>query len=81
MVSRRRDLFSPAEGACGGRISIAALSLGMPKVHFEHRFAYSQRASPKIHKPISSFQGISFKLADMANAGGSFKIIDLQTCD
>lgn len=49
----------------GGRISIAALSLGIAKGAFEAALKYSQERE-QFGKPISSFQGISFKLADMA---------------
>lgn len=49
----------------GGRISIAALSLGIAKGAFEAAVRYSKERH-QFGKPISSFQGISFKLADMA---------------
>ncbi|MGB5238937.1 MAG: acyl-CoA dehydrogenase family protein [Flavobacteriaceae bacterium] len=49
----------------GGRISIAALSLGVAKGAFEASVKYSKERV-QFGKPISSFQGISFKLADMA---------------
>ena len=49
----------------GGRISIAALSLGIAKGAFEAAVAYSKERH-QFGQPISSFQGISFKLADMA---------------
>ncbi len=49
----------------GGRISIAALSLGIAKGAYEAAVNYSQERH-QFGKPISSFQGISFKLADMA---------------
>jgi alkylation response protein AidB-like acyl-CoA dehydrogenase len=49
----------------GGRISIAALSLGVAKGAFEASLKYSKERV-QFGKPISSFQGISFKLADMA---------------
>lgn len=49
----------------GGRISIAALSLGIAKGAYEAAVAYSKERH-QFGKPISSFQGISFKLADMA---------------
>jgi alkylation response protein AidB-like acyl-CoA dehydrogenase len=49
----------------GGRISIAALSIGIAKGAFEAALKYSQERE-QFGKPISSFQGISFKLADMA---------------
>jgi alkylation response protein AidB-like acyl-CoA dehydrogenase len=49
----------------GGRISIAALSLGIAIGAFECALQYSKERH-QFNKPISSFQGISFKLADMA---------------
>lgn len=49
----------------GGRISIGALSLGISKGAYEASLKYSQERE-QFGKPISSFQGISFKLADMA---------------
>ena len=49
----------------GGRISIAALSLGIAKGAFDAALRYSQERH-QFGKPISSFQAISFKLADMA---------------
>ena len=49
----------------GGRISIAALSLGIAKGAYEAALKYSKERE-QFGKPISSFQGISFKLAEMA---------------
>ncbi|WP_276392921.1 acyl-CoA dehydrogenase family protein [Eudoraea chungangensis] len=49
----------------GGRISIGALSLGIAKGAYEASLKYSKERI-QFGKPISSFQGISFKLADMA---------------
>ncbi len=49
----------------GGRISIAALSLGIAKGAFEAAKKYAKERH-QFDKPIASFQGISFKLADMA---------------
>lgn len=49
----------------GGRISIAALSLGIAKGAYEAARKYSKERE-QFGKPISSFQAISFKLADMA---------------
>ena len=49
----------------GGRISIGALSLGIAKGAYEAALKYSKERQ-QFGKPISSFQGISFKLADMA---------------
>ncbi len=49
----------------GGRISIGALSLGISKGAYEAALKYS-KAREQFGKPISSFQGVSFKLSDMA---------------
>lgn len=49
----------------GGRISIGALSLGISKGAYHAALKYSKERV-QFGKPISSFQGISFKLVDMA---------------
>lgn len=49
----------------GGRISIAALSLGIAKGAYEASVKYSQERE-QFGQPIANFQAISFKLADMA---------------
>lgn len=49
----------------GGRISIGALSLGIAKGAYEAALKYSKERH-QFGQPISNFQGISFKLADMA---------------
>jgi len=49
----------------GGRISIGALSLGIAKGAYEAALKYSQERH-QFGQPISDFQAISFKLADMA---------------
>lgn len=49
----------------GGRISIAALAVGIAQGAFESAVRYSQERQ-QFGKPISEFQGIQFKLADMA---------------
>lgn len=49
----------------GGRISIAALSLGIAKGAYEASVKYAKERQ-QFGKPIAEFQGISFKLADMA---------------
>lgn len=49
----------------GGRISIAALSLGIAKGAYEAAVKYSKERE-QFGKPISQFQAIAFKLADMA---------------
>ena len=49
----------------GGRISIAALGLGIAEGALRASLTYSKERH-QFGKPISSFQGISFKLAEMA---------------
>ncbi|MEZ5043819.1 MAG: acyl-CoA dehydrogenase family protein [Saprospiraceae bacterium] len=49
----------------GGRISIAALSVGIAKGAYEAALKYAKERH-QFGKPIASFQAISFKLADMA---------------
>ncbi len=48
----------------GGRISIAALSIGIAEGAFEAAFQYAMERR-QFQRPIIDFQGISFKLADM----------------
>jgi alkylation response protein AidB-like acyl-CoA dehydrogenase len=64
----------------GGRISIASLSLGIAKGAFEAALQYSQERY-QFDKPISSFQGISFKLADMATEIQAAELLTLEACD
>ena len=49
----------------GGRISIGAMALGMSEGALDASVAYSKERE-QFGKPISKFQGISFKLAEMA---------------
>jgi alkylation response protein AidB-like acyl-CoA dehydrogenase len=49
----------------GGRISIAALSVGIATGAFEASVKYAKQRH-QFNQPIANFQGISFKLADMA---------------
>lgn len=64
----------------GGRISIASLSLGIAKGAYEAALQYSQERH-QFDKPIASFQGISFKLADMATEIQAAELLTLQACD
>ncbi len=64
----------------GGRISIAALSLGIARGAFEAAIQYSKERH-QFDKPISSFQGISFKLADMATEIEAAELLTQQACD
>lgn len=61
----------------GGRISIAALSLGIAKGAYEAALKYSQERQ-QFDKPIASFQGISFKLADMATEIMAAELLTMQ---
>jgi len=64
----------------GGRISIAALSLGIAEGALEASIQYSKERE-QFNKPISSFQGISFKLADMATQVEASKLLIYQASD
>jgi alkylation response protein AidB-like acyl-CoA dehydrogenase len=64
----------------GGRISIASLSLGIAKGAYEAALQYAQERH-QFDKPISSFQGISFKLADMATEIQAAELLILKSCD
>lgn len=64
----------------GGRISIASLSLGIAKGAYEAALQYSQERY-QFDKPIASFQGVSFKLADMATEIQAAELLTLQACD
>jgi alkylation response protein AidB-like acyl-CoA dehydrogenase len=48
----------------GGRISIAALSLGISKGAYEAALKYAKERE-QFDQPIANFQAIAFKLADM----------------
>lgn len=64
----------------GGRISIASLSLGIAKGAYEAALQYAQERH-QFDKPIASFQGISFKLADMATEIQAAELLTLEACD
>ncbi|HMN06565.1 MAG TPA: acyl-CoA dehydrogenase family protein [Flavobacteriales bacterium] len=64
----------------GGRISIAALSLGIAKGAFDAAVAYSKERH-QFGKPISEFQAISFKLADMATKIEAAELLIRQASD
>ena len=64
----------------GGRISIAALSLGIAKGAYEASVQYSKERY-QFDKPISSFQGIAFKLADMATEIMAAELLTNQAAD
>src|SRR5258708_24853429 len=64
----------------GGRISIAALSLGIAKGAYEASLQYSKERY-QFDQPIANFQGISFKLADMATEIMAAELLINQACD
>lgn len=63
----------------GGRISIAALSLGIAKGAYEASIQYAKERY-QFGQPIANFQGISFKLADMATEINAAELLVNQAC-
>ena len=61
----------------GGRISIAALSVGIAKGAYKAALQYAKQRE-QFGKPIADFQGISFKLADMATSIEAAELLTLQ---
>ncbi len=64
----------------GGRISIAALSLGIAEGALEASIQYSKERH-QFNQPIHKFQGISFKLADMATQVEAAKLLTFKAAD
>ena len=64
----------------GGRISIAALSLGIAKGAYDASVKYAKERQ-QFDRPIGNFQGISFKLADMATEIAAAELLINQACD
>ncbi|NDC40804.1 MAG: acyl-CoA dehydrogenase, partial [Chitinophagia bacterium] len=64
----------------GGRISIAALSLGIAKGAYEASLKYSKERQ-QFDQPISHFQAIAFKLADMATQIEASELLIYQAAD
>lgn len=64
----------------GGRISIASLSLGIAMGAFEAALRYSKERH-QFNQPISAFQGIAFKLADMATKIEAAKLLTYRAGD
>ncbi len=64
----------------GGRISIAALSLGIAKGAYEAALAYAKERH-QFGQAIANFQGISFKLADMATEIEAAELLIMQASD
>jgi alkylation response protein AidB-like acyl-CoA dehydrogenase len=64
----------------GGRISIAALGLGIAQGAFDAALRYSKERH-QFNQPISAFQGISFKLADMATSIEAARLLVYRAAD
>jgi len=64
----------------GGRISIAALSIGIAKGAFEASVKYSKERE-QFGQSISNFQAIAFKLADMATKIEASELLTYQAGD
>ena len=64
----------------GGRISIAALSLGIAKGALNASIEYAKERE-QFGQPIANFQGIAFKLADMATEYEAAELRTLQAAD
>ncbi|MBS1505041.1 MAG: acyl-CoA dehydrogenase family protein [Bacteroidetes bacterium] len=64
----------------GGRISIASLALGIAQGAYEAALQYSKERH-QFNKPISTFQGISFKLAEMATKIEAARLLIHQAAD
>lgn len=63
----------------GGRISIAALGMGIARGAYEASVQYSKERY-QFDQPISNFQGIAFKLADMATKIEAAELLVQQSC-
>ncbi len=64
----------------GGRISIAALSVGIAKGAYEYALEYAKQRK-QFNRPIIEFQGISFKLAEMASQIKAAELLTYQAAD
>lgn len=78
MIGNRGEGFIDAMKVLdGGRISIAALSVGCAQGAYEAALRYSQERQ-QFGKPISAFQAIQFKLADMATEIEAARLLTYQ---
>ena len=64
----------------GGRISIAALSVGIARGALDAALAYAKERR-QFGKPIAAFQAIRFKLADMATAVSAARLLTERAAD
>jgi alkylation response protein AidB-like acyl-CoA dehydrogenase len=78
LLGKEGDGFSDAMTVLdGGRISIAALGLGMAQGAFEAALKYSKQRK-QFGRPISDFQAIQWKLADMATEIDAARLLTLR---
>ncbi len=78
MIGEEGDGFIQAMKVLdGGRISIAALSLGIAKGAYECARDYAKERQ-QFNRPIADFQGISFKLADMYTKIEAAELLTMQ---
>ncbi len=81
LVGKEGDGFVDAMRVLdGGRISIAALSLGMAQGAYESALKYSQQRK-QFGKFISEFQAIQWKLADMATEIEAARLLTMRAAD
>jgi alkylation response protein AidB-like acyl-CoA dehydrogenase len=81
MLGRLGDGFVQAMKVLeGGRISIASLGLGIAIGAYEAALHYSKERH-QFNQPISKFQGIAFKLADMATKIEAEKLLTFRAGD
>lgn len=75
LLGQEGDGFKIAmETLNGGRIGIAAQALGIAEGAFEKTLSYAQERK-QFGKPLSAFQAIQFKIADMATKIEASKLI------
>ncbi|MGB0918602.1 MAG: acyl-CoA dehydrogenase family protein [Flavobacteriales bacterium] len=81
MIGKEGDGFIQAMKVLdGGRISIAALSLGIAKGATKAATKYAKERE-QFGKPIAQFQGIGFKLADMHTEYEAAELLTMQAAD
>ena len=81
LVGKEGDGFIDAMRVLdGGRISIAALSLGMAQGAYESALRYSKQRK-QFGKAISEFQAIQWKLADMATEIEAARLLTMRAAD
>jgi alkylation response protein AidB-like acyl-CoA dehydrogenase len=81
LVGKEGDGFIDAMRVLdGGRISIAALALGMAQGAYESALKYSKQRK-QFGKAISEFQAIQWKLADMATEIEAARLLTMRAAD